>query len=54
MSIEPSLKQMATALITPSGDASVASLLERFESRFGALLTAFETMSGAAVKHELI
>jgi len=53
MSIEPSLKQMATALITPSGDASVASLLERFESRFGALLTAFETMSGAAVKHAL-
>jgi len=53
MSLERSLKQTATALITPRDDAAVTQLLELIEERFGSLLTAFETMSGAAIQHAL-
>lgn len=43
--------QTATALLVPSSDESVITLLARLEREFGAELTAFEGMSGEAIRY---
>lgn len=46
-------RQAATALLVPSTDGAVNTLLKAFESNLGDFLSAFEGMSGAAIQAAL-
>lgn len=51
LNLEPVVKEQATALVVPSSDSAMLTLLRHLESRVGPLLSAFEFMSQAAMKH---
>jgi FAD/FMN-containing dehydrogenase len=51
--VEPLPRQRAAALLVPAGDAAVFELLRALETRLGAGLSAFELMSGNAMRHAL-
>ncbi len=51
LSLEPVVTDQATALVVPSSDAGMLTLLRHLETRVGPLLSAFEFMSRAAMAH---
>ncbi|WP_439618114.1 FAD-binding oxidoreductase [Shinella sp.] len=53
LNLEPSPKQSATALLVPASDEQVATLLVAMEDALGSYLSAFEGMSGNAVRAAL-
>ncbi|MEW9806473.1 FAD-binding oxidoreductase [Mesorhizobium sp. ZMM04-5] len=52
-SLERLPRQIATAFLVPRDGAAVAVLLAEMEERAGAYLSAFEGMSGVAIRHAL-
>ncbi|MEZ5536021.1 MAG: FAD-binding oxidoreductase [Thiolinea sp.] len=53
LSLEPVPQQQAVALLVPANDQAVISLLQFLENKLGSLLSAYELMSGAAMKYAL-
>lgn len=53
LNLEPAPKQSATALLVPASDEQVATLLVAMEDALGSYLSAFEGMSGNAVRAAL-
>ena len=53
LNLEPAPKQSATALLVPTSDEQVATLLVAMEDALGSYLSAFEGMSGNAVRAAL-
>nr|WP_314089841.1 FAD-binding oxidoreductase [uncultured Shinella sp.] len=53
LNLEPAPKQSATALLVPASPAAVATLLVAMEDALGSYLSAFEGMSGNAVRAAL-
>jgi FAD/FMN-containing dehydrogenase len=53
LNLEPVVTEQATALVVPSSNAAMLTLLRHLETRVGPLLSAFEFMSQAAMKHTL-
>lgn len=51
LNLEPIVTEQATALVVPSSDAAMLSVLRHLETRVGPLLSAFEFMSQAAIAH---
>lgn len=51
VNLEPLATDLATALVVPSTDAAMLTLLRYLENRVGPLLSAFEFMSRAAMAH---
>jgi FAD/FMN-containing dehydrogenase len=51
LNLEPLVREQATALVVPSSDAAMLTLLLHLETRVGPLLSAFEFMSRAAMAH---
>ncbi|MDE0591303.1 FAD-binding oxidoreductase [Halocynthiibacter sp. C4] len=51
LNLEPVVTEQATALVVPSSDAAMLTQLRHLETRVGPLLSAFEFMSKAAMKH---
>lgn len=49
--LEPAVTDQATALVVPSSDTAMLTLLQYLETRVGSLLSAFEFMSQAAIRH---
>lgn len=53
LNLEPLPKQTATALVVPASDDSVFQILASLERKLGPQLSAFESMSGNAIRHAL-
>lgn len=53
VNLEPLPQQQAVALVVPTDDQAIMALLQFLESRVGSLLSAYELMSGATIKHAL-
>ncbi|AOF88557.1 FAD-binding oxidoreductase [Sinorhizobium sp. RAC02] len=53
LNLEPAPKQSATALLIPSSDEQVSALLVAMEDALGSYLSAFEGMSGNAIRAAL-
>jgi len=53
LEVQPRPRQSAVALLIPRDEEAVLELLSAFESQAGEYLTAFEGMSGAAMRHAL-
>lgn len=51
LNLEPLVTEQATALVVPSNDTAMLTLLRHLETRVGPLLSAFEFMSRAAMAH---
>ena len=51
LNLEPVVTEQATALVVPSNDKAMLTLLRHLETRAGPLLSAFEFISRAAMKH---
>lgn len=51
LNLEPVVTEQATALVVPSSDVAMLTLLQHLERRVGSVLSAFEFMSRAAMAH---
>tara|TARA_R100000935_G_scaffold1892_2_gene5681 strand:+ start:2835 stop:4214 length:1380 start_codon:yes stop_codon:yes gene_type:complete len=51
LNLEPVIKEQATAIVVPSSDEAMLGILQYLEARVGPLLSAFEFMSGSAMRH---
>jgi len=51
LNLEPVMKEQATAIVVPSSDEAMLGILQYLEARVGPLLSAFEFMSGSAMRH---
>lgn len=51
LNLEPVVSEQATALVVPSGDAAMLTILQHLECHVGPTLSAFEFMSRAAMAH---
>jgi len=54
LNVEPLPRERATAVLVPRDEAAIFDLLRRLETRLGADLSAFEFMSGNAMRHALV
>ncbi len=53
LNVEPLPRERATAVLVPRDEAAIFHLLRQLEARLGADLSAFEFMSGNAMRHAL-
>jgi len=53
LNVEPLPRERATAVLVPRDEAAIFDLLRRLETRLGTDLSAFEFMSGNAMRHAL-
>ena len=53
LNVEPLPARQATALLVPSSEDAIFELLRQLENRLGHSLSAFELMSGNAIRHAL-
>ena len=51
LNLEPLVTEQATALVVPTTDTAMLTLLQHLERRVGPLLSAFEFMSQASMRH---